>query len=195
MTAGLDETAGRFWFACGWNKESNSPLTLLQLCVRSVRGTETRGVTRLRSKQGPRRVFFFFLCDWRATEQGNIRSCVPPQRAGSSSSHSVTFSMKEECLGSMSFFFFGTVCECAALLRPCSVVTGSDSALAVVHTEERKDGNAAWRGRRRRPDGAESEKLALIVLASHSQPPRPTLLGWPGLPRIARRHLTDEVGA
>lgn len=56
---------------------------------------------------------------------------------------------------------------------------------------KRKDGNVAWRGRRRRQDGAESEKLALIVLASHSQPPAHAAR----TARIARRHLTDEVGS
>lgn len=66
------------------------------------------------------------------------------------------------------------------------MATDWDSALAAVPSEERKDGNVACRGRRRRLDGAESEKLALIVLASHSQPP-PTLPGRPGSPDAISR--------
>lgn len=84
------------------------------------------------------------------------------------------------------FFQFLFFFVCAALLRPCSVVTDWDFALAAVRTEERKDGNVTYRGRHRRLDRAESEKLALIVLASHSQPPH-TLPGRPGTPDAISR--------
>lgn len=172
--------------------------------MRSVRGTKTRGIARLRHKQGPRRGFFFFV---RLEDNGaRQHSILRPSSAGRKHFQSFSHIQHERTMPRWRLLLFFSLilkelCECTAPLRPSSAAPGSDSALAAVRTEERKERECRLEGgggRRRRPDGAESEKLALIVLASHSQPP-PAPSRRPAhavrTARIARRHLTDEVGA